>query len=230
MLSVGVDVRLRCKAQLIRRSDTGFQIPVRENSGEAMIAADSVVVAVPHRAAAALLAELPVPGAAAWERLSAAPIVNVHVCYDRRVTGWEMAAVLDSPVQWVFDRTAISGAPRGQYLAISLSAAQEHIDARTDDLRELFLPALQQVFPRARDARVLDFFVTREPNATFRQAPGTAAIRPPARTAVPGLVLAGAWTGTGWPDTTEGAVLSGTRAAEVVDLDQRSQHGVEVTA
>ncbi|MCI2418226.1 hydroxysqualene dehydroxylase HpnE [Saccharopolyspora sp. K220] len=230
LLGVGVDVRLRCKARVVRRSGTGFQVPVRENTGDVVLTADSVVIAVPHRAAAALVADLPVPGVAAWAKLSAAPIVNVHVRYDRQVTDLAMAAVLDSPVQWVFDRTTISGASRGQYLAISLSAAQQQVQARTEYLREVFLPALQEVFPRARDAGVLDFFVTREPNATFRQAPGTAAIRPPARTAVPGLVLAGAWTSTGWPDTTEGAVLSGTRAAEVVDLDQRSQRGVEVTA
>ncbi|MGP4016994.1 hydroxysqualene dehydroxylase HpnE [Saccharopolyspora sp. 5N708] len=230
LLGACVEVRLRCRARAIRRSGSGFQVPVRESSGDSVLTADSVVVAVPHRAAAGLVADLPVPGVAAWEKLSAAPIVNVHVHYDRQVTGLPMAAVLDSPVQWVFDRTAISGAAHGQYLAVSLSAAQEQVQARTEYLREVFLPALGEIFPRARDARVLDFFVTREPNATFRQAPGTAAIRPSARTSVPGLVLAGAWTATGWPDTTEGAVLSGARAAEVVDLDQRSQQGVEVTA
>ncbi|MGW3469168.1 hydroxysqualene dehydroxylase HpnE [Saccharopolyspora sp. NPDC000995] len=230
LLEAGVGIRLRCKARAIRRSGTGFQVPVRENTRESVLTADSVVVAVPHRAAATLVADLPIPGVATWAKLSAAPIVNVHVLYDRPVTSLEMAAVLDSPVQWVFDRTAISGAPRGQYLAVSLSAAEKHLQARTDYLHDLFIPALRQIFPHARRARVLDFFVTREPNATFRQAPGTAALRPQARTEVPGLVLAGAWTATGWPDTTEGAVLSGTRAAEVVDLDQRSQHGVEVTA
>jgi Flavin containing amine oxidoreductase len=31
---------------------------------------------------------------------------------------------------------------------------------------------------------------------------------------VPGLTLAGAWTGTGWPATLEGAVLSGHSAAQ----------------
>ncbi|MER5394786.1 FAD-dependent oxidoreductase, partial [Saccharopolyspora sp. NPDC002686] len=128
------------------------------------------------------------------------------------------------------DRSAISGATRGQYLAISLSAAQDYIDLRTEDLRALFVPAVQQLFPRAREARLLDFFVTREPNATFRQAPGTAAIRPDARTPVPGLVLAGAWTATGWPDTTEGAVRSGARAAEVVVAARYRQRGVEVIA
>ncbi|MER2091743.1 MAG: FAD-dependent oxidoreductase, partial [Saccharopolyspora rectivirgula] len=47
---------------------------------------------------------------------------------------------------------------------------------------------------------------------------------------IPGLLLAGAWTATGFPDTTEGAVMSGLRAAEAVDLEQRSARGVEVTA
>ncbi|GAA0535971.1 hydroxysqualene dehydroxylase HpnE [Saccharopolyspora thermophila] len=230
LAAAGVDMRLRCRARAIRRCGAGFQVPLRESTGDSVRFADAVIVAVPHQAAAALVADLPVAGARAWQQLSAAPIINVHVLYDRPVTHLDMAAVLDSPVQWVFDRTAIAGAPRGQYLALSQSAAHEHIHTRTEDLRELFLPALQRIFPRARQAAVLDFFVTREPRATFRQAPGTAAVRPPARTGVPGLVLAGAWTATGWPDTTEGAVVSGARAAEAVDLDLRSQRGVEVTA
>jgi hydroxysqualene dehydroxylase len=202
----------------VRRTQGGFRVVVEENGDQSVVDADAVVVAVPHQAASTLLADLPLPQATSWSRLSAAPIVNVHVVYDRAVTDAVMAAVIDSPVQWVFDRTKIAGAARGQYLAVSLSAAQGYIDVRTEDLREMFLPALREVFPRARRAEVLDFFVTREPRATFQQAPGTRAIRPPARTDVPGLVLAGAWTGTGWPDTIEGAVISGNRAAEAVDL------------
>ncbi|MER6990424.1 hydroxysqualene dehydroxylase HpnE [Saccharopolyspora hirsuta] len=230
LLAAGAGVRVRCRARAIRRAGAGFHVFAKEGGNSREFSADSVVLAVPHQAAAGLLADLPVPGTANWAGLSAAPIVNVHLHYDRQVTGLRMAAVLDSPVQWVFDRTAISGATHGQYLALSLSAAQEYVDQRTEDLRALFVPAVQQLFPRAREARLLDFFVTREPRATFRQAPGTAAIRPDARTPVPGLVLAGAWTGTGWPDTTEGAVRSGARAAEVVAADLRERHGVEVTA
>src|SRR5439155_610933 len=93
-----------------------------------------------------------------------------------------------------------------------LGAAAE-IEERTEDLRRRFVPALEGLFPEARRARVVSFFVTREPAATFRQAPGTARLRPPARTALRGLVLAGAWTDTGWPATMEGAVRSGMAAA-----------------
>ncbi len=53
----------------------------------------------------------------------------------------------------------------------------------------------------------------KEPEATFAAAPGQAAKRPATRSAVDGVVLAGAWTDTGWPATMEGAVRSGLRAA-----------------
>ncbi len=74
------------------------------------------------------------------------------------------------------------------------------------------MAALAELLPAARDATVTEFFVTREKRATFRQVPGTAKLRPPAATQLPGLVLAGAWTDTGWPDTMEGAVRSGLNA------------------
>jgi uncharacterized protein with NAD-binding domain and iron-sulfur cluster len=72
---------------------------------------------------------------------------------------------------------------------------------------------MTEMFPAARNARLLDGVVTRERGATFRAAPGTDALRPPNTTKVPGLFLAGAWCDTGWPATMEGAVRSGNGAA-----------------
>jgi len=140
----------------------------------------------------------------------------VHVIYDRPVTGLRFAAAVGSPVQWIFDRTQISGCEKGQYLALSLSAADSYAGEQTRQLRAVFLPALEQLLPAARAARVTDFFVTRERRATFRQVPGTAALRPAAPTRMDGLALAGAWTNTGWPDTMEGAVRSGLEAARTM--------------
>ncbi len=191
----------------------GFRVRLAQG-GE--IPADAVVLAVPHEKAASLVPPdaLPAGTVAAWAGLGASPIVNVHVIYDRPVTDLPFAAAIDSPVQWVFDRTRISGLDGpGQYLAISLSAADEYADVPAARLREQFVPALAELFPAARDAHVTEFFVTRERRATFRQAPGSGALRPKAATRRPGLVLAGAWTDTGWPDTMEGAVRSGLAAA-----------------
>jgi squalene-associated FAD-dependent desaturase len=208
----GADPAARFRVRLARAEDDAA-LP-------AEILADAVVLAVPHEAAARLIppGALPEATVAGWAGLGASPIVNVHVIYDRPVMDLPFAAAVDSPVQWVFDRTRISGLDRSspggaQYLAISLSAADQYVDVPAAALREQFVPALAELFPAAREAQVTEFFVTRERRATFRQAPGTARLRPPPATNTPGLVLAGAWTATGWPDTMEGAVRSGLLAA-----------------
>ncbi|WP_255950420.1 hydroxysqualene dehydroxylase HpnE [Streptomyces odontomachi] len=177
------------------------------------IETDIVVLAVPQREAHALLPSGAVADPDRFLRIDTAPILNVHVQYDRTVLKRPFFAVLGSPVQWVFDRTRASGLTDGQYLALSQSAAQDEIDEPVAKLRARYLPELEKLLPAARDARVRDFFVTRERTATFAPTPGVGALRPGARTEAPGLYLAGAWTATGWPATMEGAVRSGTSAA-----------------
>jgi uncharacterized protein with NAD-binding domain and iron-sulfur cluster len=125
-------------------------------------------------------------------------------------------ACVGSPVQWVFDRTLQSGLTGGQYLALSISAADEYIDEPTAVIRKRLLPELRRFLPGVLESEVVDFFVTRERDATFRPRPGSAALRAPATTRAPGLFLAGAWTDTGWPATMEGAVRSGNAAAQAV--------------
>ncbi len=206
---LGVQVRTHTRVRSVRVKPTGLQI----STDTATLAAAGVVLAVPHPAAARLLADVQQVPTERWAGLGAVPIVNVHVHYDRQVTDLAFAAVADSEVQWFFDRTAAVGATGGQWLSLSVSAATDVVDTPTGRLRERVLAALARVLPATRTAAVLDVTVTRERAATFDQRPGTAALRPPARTAVPGLVLAGAWTATGWPDTMEGAVRSGSTAA-----------------
>jgi squalene-associated FAD-dependent desaturase len=175
--------------------------------------AEAVVVAVPHEEVASLLPPEALPDPGCLRALGSSPIVNLHAVFDRPVTDLPFAAGVGTPVQWVFDRTAAAGLTAGQYLAVSLSGADTYISRSSEELRSEFLPALARLFPLIRSARLERFFVTREPAATFRQAPGTARLRPGPRTGVPGLFLAGAWTDTGWPATMEGAVRSGTAAA-----------------
>lgn len=212
---LGADVRTHAKVTAIEPDAAGARFAVL--AGDERYEADAVILAVPHPAASALVPRAAAPRADEWAGLGSVPILNVHVIYDRRVMPYPYAAAVDSPVQWVFDRTRISGMRDGdsQYLAVSVSAAEADIDRRAADLRAKYLPALERLFPVALEANVRDFFVTRERNATFCQAPGTRALRPPAATRLPGLYIAGAWTDTGWPDTMEGAVRSGLQAARL---------------
>lgn len=198
-------------------------------SGPSRLAADSVIVAVPHTEVAGLLPGSPVT--AHLDGLGVSPIIDVHLVYDRPVTTLPLLAALDSPAQWIFDRTASSGlaaagaggpdtptaGPTGtggqQYLAVSVSAADAHLGARPEAVADLIAAELRRLLPAAADATVIDRFVTKERSATFRAVPGTAALRPGPASGVAGVHLAGAWTATGWPATMEGAVRSGRRAA-----------------
>jgi squalene-associated FAD-dependent desaturase len=209
--SAGVRTEVRTRVTSVSANGNGgwsVQVP-----GET-VEADAVVLAVPQREAYDLL---PAGALDAPERLlgiGPAPILNVHVVYDRQVLTSPFFAALGTPVQWVFDRTDASGLEEGQYLAVSQSAAQDDIDRPVAALRERYLPELERLLPLARGARVRDFFVTRERTATFAPTPGVGRLRPGARTKAPGLYLAGAWTATGWPATMESAVRSGVGAAD----------------
>ncbi|MGW1799922.1 hydroxysqualene dehydroxylase HpnE [Streptomyces sp. NPDC001984] len=209
--SAGVRTEVRTRATSVSMNENGrwsVQVP-----GETL-ETDAVVLAVPQRETHDLL---PAGALDAPERLleiGTAPILNVHVVYDRQVLTKPFFAALGTPVQWVFDRTDASGLKDGQYLALSQSAAQDDIDAPVAELRERYLPELERLLPASRDAEVRDFFVTRERTATFAPTPGVGRLRPGARTKSPGLYLAGAWTATGWPATMESAVRSGVSAAD----------------
>jgi squalene-associated FAD-dependent desaturase len=180
----------------------------------ARLAADAIVLATPHDVAAQLLRERSeLRGLAA---LGASPIVNLHVLFDRRVMSHPLLAALDSPLQWIFDRTHSAGLEEGQYLTASLSAADRWQGCSSAELRAVFLPAFAALLPAARDARVLRFAVTREPFATFRATPGSRHLRPAPGSEHGGVFLAGAYTDTGWPATMESAVRSGLAAASAV--------------
>ncbi len=207
----GVEIRLRRGATAIVPCADGFRVEI---SSSPTLAADAVILAVPHTRAGGLLPSGSGLDHTRLAQLGTSPIVNLHIAYDRRVLDVPFAAGVRTPVQWIFDRTESAGLTHGQFLAISLSAADVELEQTVDELRDRYLRALAELLPAARDAVAETFFVTREHAATFRAAPGARALRPGPHPAIPGLVLAGAWTDTGWPATMEGAVRSGRTAAQ----------------
>jgi len=211
--AAGAVVRTRSRVRAVLPAGSGWTVAL---DGDALDA-DAVVVAVEPQQAESLLPTGAVAQRAGWSRrLGSSPIVDAHLVLDRPVLTGPLLAAIGSPVQWVFDRTASAGLTAGQYLALSLSAADDLVDRPVADLRALLLPEVRRLLPAARAAQVLDFFVTRERHATFRAGPGTRRDRPSARTALPGLALAGAYTDTGWPATMESAVRSGRAAADLL--------------
>ena len=82
--------------------------------------------------------------------------------------------------------------------------------------RELVERIVGELTERLGDAELLWSRVSREPAATIAVRPGSERERPGPGTKRPNVTRAGAWTGTGWPATMEGAVRSGVAAARAL--------------
>jgi squalene-associated FAD-dependent desaturase len=168
---------------------------------------DAAVVAVPPRSLARLLDDPPAFGVPPLDVYEPFAIMDVHLWHDAGLLDLEFAALLDSPVQWIFQK-----APG--YLCCSISAADQLIARPTSEMVALVWDELRSFLPKLAGAQLLRGAATRNPEGTYLAAPG--AVRPGPRTALPNVAIAGAWTATGWPDTMESAVRSGVAAARTL--------------
>ena len=169
---------------------------------------DAVVLAVPPRVLAKLLGDPGRYGVADLDAFEPYPIVDVHLWHDGPSIGVDFAAALDSPLQWIFEKSP-------GYLCCSCSAADEYLRLPTAELEALAWSEACAFLPMLRGAALTRSAVTRNPEATY--LPRLGVRRPQQRTSSGAVVIAGAWTETGgWPDTMESAVRSGIRAANVI--------------
>jgi hydroxysqualene dehydroxylase len=169
---------------------------------------DGVVLAVPPKKLKSIMARPKELGVFGLDSFHDAAIVDVHLWYDREPIGFGFASLLGSPVQWVFEKSAPAGEA---YFSCSMSAAAEFSRLRNEDLVNLCDSELKAVLPDLRAFKPIRSRTTRDPEATF--VPSVGLRRPGPRTKHKRLVLAGAWTNTGWPATMESAVRSGNAAA-----------------
>jgi squalene-associated FAD-dependent desaturase len=179
--------------------------------GDIVDSFDAVVLAVPPRALAKILGEPRRYGIADLDAYEPYPIVDVHLWHDRGSLGFDFAAALESPLQWIFEKEP-------GYLCCSFSAADEYLMLPTLELEALAWREVRAFLPALVDAALLRAAVTRNPEATYLPRPGVR--RTSQATAEPAVAVAGAWTETGWPDTMESAVRSGLAAARAL-LDAR---------
>ncbi|MGH2409623.1 MAG: FAD-dependent oxidoreductase [Chloroflexota bacterium] len=171
------------------------------------MACDGVVLALPPDRLEKVIGSPQTLGLPELSAFRTAPIIDVHLWYDVPAFGFGFAALLGSPVQWVFEK-----APG--YLCCSMSAAGEYIGMPGAQLVELCHRELAAVLPQLRGREPRRGAATRDREATFIPSPGLQ--RPGNQTACRQVVIAGSWTDTGWPATMESAVRSGRRAAHLL--------------
>lgn len=172
------------------------------------LTADQVVVAVPWPHLRRAAPDLPPDALAACGRFTAESIVGVHLRFEQPVVIDPVTGFLDGDLDWVF---ALDG---GRHLSLVASDARSWAGLSAEAMARRGWAALRAWRPELPEPILRA--ACREARATFVPAPRIDVHRPPARTAVAGLHLAGEWTATRWPSTMESAVRSGYAAAESV--------------
>jgi squalene-associated FAD-dependent desaturase len=215
----GGEIRLNAEVGRIEfEGDRAAGVILR--SGE-RVEAETVISAVPYFALRRMLSAETIGGFPGLEQFKSAPIVSINLWYDDPVTDLEFTGLLDSRIEWVFNKNAISGEKnrRSQHLALVISGAHAAADKPKEELIAMAVEEMQRFFPAARQQRPVHSFVVREHDATISHTVGTAALRPPQRTRFANFLLAGDWTDTGLPATIEGAVWSGQECARLVNTE-----------
>jgi squalene-associated FAD-dependent desaturase len=160
---------------------------------------DTVVMAVPPRAAASLL-----PGLKTPSKFRA--IVNAHFRFDPPKGQPAILGVVGGLVEWLFAFP--------QRLSVTISNGDRLVELPREELAQ----AIWDDICKASGVRgeLPPWQIVRERRATFEATPEQNALRPGGVTAYKNLFLAGDWTDTGLPATIEGSVRSGDRAADLV--------------
>lgn len=187
---------------------------------------DAVVIAVPWWVIANVLpasVREAIPSLAQVDRIESSPITGIHLWFDRPITELPFAVLVGRQSQWLFARGQSeeqadlpSDDQRANYYQVVISASRELSGLGQDGIINIVLDDLRSVFAPASEAKLLHSKVVTEKSAVFSMLPGIERLRPPQKTPISNLALAGDWTATGWPATMEGAVRSGYLAAEAL--------------
>jgi squalene-associated FAD-dependent desaturase len=203
---------------------------------------DFVVFAVPFDVLSRILPQTSAadPLRQALGRFETSPITGIHLWFDRQITDFDHAVLLDRTIQWMFHKSKLlnpassereghdfsraaripnqkkASAPEanGSYVELVVSSSKTLVEKPRAEIIELGLAELREFFPGAREAILVKSTVIKEVHATYSPRPGVDVYRPGPETVWPRVFLAGDWTATGWPATMEGAVRSGYMAAE----------------
>jgi zeta-carotene desaturase len=158
------------------------------------------------------------------QRLKPSPIISIHLWFDRAISRRPFVGLLDTHVQWFFNKSEIlaSSKTREGYVSTVISGAHAFIDWPDTRLLAMALEELRRLFPEARKAALLRSLVIKEHQATLSPAVGCEALRPAHQSPYAKLLLAGDWTRTGLPATIESACVSGHACADLIESSRAS--------
>ncbi len=160
---------------------------------------DAVILAVPGWVAPSLIKDLSVP-----TKFNA--ILNAHFKIAAPLGFPRILGVLNATTEWIFTFP--------NRISVTVSAADRFNESEREPLARRIWNEVAVLAGHNSD--LPPWLIVKERKATFAALPEENARRPAPQTRWRNLLLAGDWTATGLPATIEGAIRSGTRAAELL--------------
>jgi len=201
----GVEIRFNRALKAMERDErraTGLIFG--DGADIALGASDRVVLALPPTRLKAVMPEFDLPD-------DTSAILNAHFVIDSPEALAEvppLLGVLGARTHWIFTR--------GDVVSLTVSAADRlgMLDRDREVLLEELWGETRLALALTGRSYIAGRIIT-EKRATFDQSPTGVAKRPPAKTSMENLFLAGDATDTGLPATIEGAIRSGETAAKL---------------
>jgi zeta-carotene desaturase len=150
------------------------------------------------------------------------PIMTINIFLDKPLHGQFPAALIASPVQWIFQHPDINKSGQNFGYALVSSAANDYSEFSREEMLQLVKAELNRAFniELQKTHHIVNYKVISEKRATISQTPESLHYRPATKTPIKNFFLAGDWIDTGLPATIEGAALSGKLAIEQIALNR----------
>jgi squalene-associated FAD-dependent desaturase len=157
-------------------------------------------------------------------RFQPCPYVSTYLWFDRKLTDQRFWARAHRPDDLNCDFYDLSNINRGWEKRSSLIATNAIFSHRAEGASDEEIvrrtqQELAEYLPEAARAKILHQRVHRIPMAIHCPFPGTEQLRPPVRSPIDRLLLAGDWIATGLPSSMESACMAGWQAVEAVLAD-----------
>lgn len=107
-------------------------------------------------------------------------------------------------------------AGEGSLMQLVLTPGDPFIKQSNEQIAHHVLDQVRSLFPSARDLNMTWYSVVKLAQSLYREAPGMDVYRPPQRTPIHNVFLAGSYTQQDYIDSMEGATLSGNQAAQAI--------------
>ena len=173
---------------------------ITTSTGNVTIAPDdNIILATPPWITASLLPEIIVP-------TEFQAILNIHFRHPNPQPNF--IGLIGGMAEWVFAKPNTA--------SVTISAANRYANLPAHDIAAQIWPNVQTALNIPPNTPMPQYRVVKERRATFAATATQQRRRPPTKTTLANLTLAGDWTDTGLPATIEGAIRSGLAAARAL--------------